>query len=139
MRLISRRLVYSSVMACLCATIISVGWVNTAMSELPASGEQQGSSVSTEPDFAIADTWLRGDHLTRFEKIPTIFGPVSVRFQLSDDGKTLNVQYCPDFQHAPSKVVVHVPPLAQIEEVNINGHGRVATAGDTFTISENAR
>lgn len=78
--------------------------------------------------------WLKTDYLTRFEKMPTIFGPVSVRFQLASGGKALDVHYSADFHHAPAKVVLHVPPLPEIDRVLINGQLFEATAGRTLTI-----
>jgi hypothetical protein len=78
--------------------------------------------------------WLKADHLTRFEDVPTIYGPVTVRFQRVDDGETLDVHYSSTFHHAPKKVVLHIPPLSRVKRVTINGESREAKAGDTLVI-----
>ena len=65
--------------------------------------------------------WLKTDHVTRFENVPTIFGPVTVRFELTDDGKTLDLHYSANFHHTPRKVMLHVPPLPEIDQLHING------------------
>ncbi len=83
--------------------------------------------------------WLRANYLSRFEEVPTIFGPVTVRFQLSDDGRTLNLHYSANFHHAPHKVVLHVPPLPQIDQLCINGRRIKAGPGDVLTVKETAR
>ena len=78
--------------------------------------------------------WLKTDYVTRFENVPTIFGPVTVRFQLTDDGKTLDLHYSADFHHAPRRVVLHVPPLPKIDQLRINGRRIKAVAGDVLTV-----
>jgi hypothetical protein len=78
--------------------------------------------------------WLKTDYLTRFEQVPTLFGPVTVRFQLGNGGSTLNVEYNADFHHAPKRVVLHVPPLPAIEQVYLNGRNIKAAAGDRLTL-----
>jgi hypothetical protein len=78
--------------------------------------------------------WLKTDHLTRFENIPTLHGPVTVRFQLKDAGKTLHVEYEPKYRLKPNKVLLHVPPMDGIEQVTINGKSRSAAPGQSIQI-----
>lgn len=80
--------------------------------------------------------WLKTDHLTRFKNVPTIFGPVTVRFQLAEGGRVLYVRYDADFHHAPKKVVLHVPPLPSIERVRVNGRSVKAGGGGLLTLEQ---
>ena len=66
-------------------------------------------------------SWLKTDFETRFENMPTEFGPVTVRFKLGDEGKALELTYQPSFREKPTKVVVHVPPMTGLAKVIING------------------
>jgi len=65
--------------------------------------------------------WLRADRETRFERMPTEFGPVTVNTRLSRDGKTLEVTYKASFRRPPKKVMLHVPPVAGLKAVTVNG------------------
>jgi hypothetical protein len=66
--------------------------------------------------------WCSQSEQTRFENMPTEFGPVTLKWQLIDGGKTLELSYLPRFRREPQAVVLHVPPLAGIDAVTINGH-----------------
>ena len=46
----------------------------------------------------VPRAWLRADHCTTFERIPTEFGPVTLAFQLQQNGRRLHVTYQPQFR-----------------------------------------
>ncbi len=83
----------------------------------------------------VPRAWLRTDYTTRFEKIATEFGPVTLRFGLSDEGKTLDVAFEASFRHVPRKILLHVPPVAGLSQVRINGKTQTARPGDKLTIA----
>jgi len=66
-------------------------------------------------------SWVKSDYLTRFEKIATEFGPVDLKFQLSEDGKTLEVTAAGKWHHKPQRVVFHAPPVPGLAKIVING------------------
>lgn len=80
----------------------------------------------------VPQAWLtkRG---TTFERIPTEFGPVTLQFQLADDGRRLEVSFKPQFRNAPAGVLLHVPPLAKLAVVTINGRKYDAKPGETIS------
>lgn len=65
--------------------------------------------------------WLKADYLTRFENMVTEYGAVTLRFKLTDEGKTLEVDYQPNYRQKPKAVILHIPPLENIKTVRING------------------
>lgn len=65
--------------------------------------------------------WLSSSHLTRFEKIPTKYGPVTLRMKLSNDRRTLKVDVEGDWHHKPRRVVVETPPLPDLKWITVNG------------------
>jgi len=65
--------------------------------------------------------WLKPGAVARFDAIPTEFGPVTLLTKVSRDGKTLAVTYRPKFRHPPSKVWLHIPPVAGLRTVLVNG------------------
>lgn len=70
--------------------------------------------------------WITSDHLTRFEKIATPFGPVDLKFQLSADGKTLDVAFAGHWRHKPQRLVLHAPPVPGLEQITVNGQSHPA-------------
>ena len=80
--------------------------------------------------------WLKSDYLTRFDNMPTIYGPVTLRFQLSEDGSTLDVAYNTDFHHPPKKVVMHTPPILGLNRIVINGKAHNVKPGDQIELSK---
>ncbi|MEA2062796.1 MAG: hypothetical protein U9P14_03775, partial [Gemmatimonadota bacterium] len=78
--------------------------------------------------------WLSTDFETRFENMPTEFGPVTIRFKLTGEGKALDVNYRPSFRHPPEKVVLHVPPVEGLSGVVINGRSTRAEPGKVLFI-----
>ncbi|UCD30019.1 MAG: hypothetical protein JSV03_05965, partial [Planctomycetota bacterium] len=78
--------------------------------------------------------WLTADKPTLFERIATEFGPVSVRFQLQDEGKSLKVTFEPKFRHKPQKILLHTPPLKELEQVIVNDQTFKVGPGDVLSI-----
>ncbi|MFH1023906.1 MAG: hypothetical protein V1809_11035 [Planctomycetota bacterium] len=71
--------------------------------------------------------WLRKDRETVFDRLPTEYGPVSLRFRLSRDGRTLRVKFAPRWRARPARVVLHVPPVDGLKKVIVNGEPARAT------------
>ncbi len=65
--------------------------------------------------------WLSPTKEARFENMPTEFGPVTLRFKLARQGKELNVTFSDQFRSAPSKIVLHIPPVKGLTNVTLNG------------------
>jgi hypothetical protein len=65
--------------------------------------------------------WLRPDYLTRFENMPTEFGPVTLKFKLGANAKTLDLTYEPKYRQQPKRVVLHIPPVAGLDRITLNG------------------
>lgn len=68
----------------------------------------------------VPGAWLAANHPTRFEKMATIFGPVSLRFQPSADSSELNVSLTADWHKQPKKIVLHAPPLVGLKTLRVN-------------------
>lgn len=62
--------------------------------------------------------WLEGSGST-FERLPTEFGPVTLRARV--DQHTLVVDFDPQFRRPPRDVVLHIPPVASVTSVMVNG------------------
>ena len=73
--------------------------------------------------------WIKDDFETRFDNLPTEFGPVSLDFRLEAGGKTLAVAYGNNYREKPGRVVLHVPPLPGLREVAVNGRTFKAQPG----------
>jgi hypothetical protein len=69
----------------------------------------------------VPQAWLRSDRETLFEKIPTHFGPVTLRWQLSKDAKTLNMRYESHYRMHPRRVLLHTRPLETLKHFTLNG------------------
>jgi hypothetical protein len=78
--------------------------------------------------------WFTDKEETRFENMPTDFGPVTLKWQLEGAGKTLRVDYAPRFRVTPKSVILHVPPLRGLTQVTINGQPHPAKAGDVLVL-----
>lgn len=65
--------------------------------------------------------WISQEKQTSFENMPTAYGPVSLNWQLSSDGKSLDLKYTSEFHSKPKKVVVHIPPVVGLKSLSING------------------
>jgi len=75
----------------------------------------------------VPRAWLQAKQETKFENLPTEFGPVSLKVRLSRDGKTLTVTFKPEFRQAPARIVLHVPPVPDVRQVIVNGKKLSAT------------
>jgi len=65
--------------------------------------------------------WLSTRTATEFTKVATKFGPVDLSFQLSRDGRTLDVDWRGDWHHRPRNVVVHGVPGSDVKWIAVNG------------------
>lgn len=65
--------------------------------------------------------WLKPGDTTRFERMPTVFGPVTLATTLAADGRTLAVDFEPAFRIVPRRVLLHAPPLPGLEAIHVNG------------------
>ncbi|MCF0178208.1 MAG: hypothetical protein HUJ90_06235 [Bacteroidales bacterium] len=65
--------------------------------------------------------WIRTDDECRFEQIPTEFGPVNMKFHLTDDAKTLLLSFSGKWREKPGHLVLHVPQLPGLENIVVNG------------------
>ncbi len=73
--------------------------------------------------------WLKPGDEGIYDALPTIHGPVSLRTEVSKDGKSLEVSYEAKFREAPKKVVLHIPPMAGLKTVKVNGKKATPKAG----------
>ena len=78
--------------------------------------------------------WMSAKEQTRFENMPTTFGPVTVKWQLKDDGRTLNIEYAPAFRRPPRATILHVPPLPGLAKVVLNGQQHAAQGGEEIRL-----
>jgi hypothetical protein len=96
----------------------------------------------------IDETWREGElHLLRlmplawlvegrpatFDRVPTELGPVSLSCRLAGGGKRLEVAFEPRFRRRPRSVILHVPPVAGLQKVVVNGREAPASA-ESLTI-----
>lgn len=65
--------------------------------------------------------WLTTEREARFEKMPTRYGPVTLRAGLDGNGGVLDVHYTADYRSRPGRVVLHVPPVEGLKRVRLNG------------------
>ncbi|GII85159.1 hypothetical protein Ssi03_31490 [Sphaerisporangium siamense] len=65
--------------------------------------------------------WLSSEKETRFEKVPTKFGPVTLRMKLDQRRDTLKVDFQGDWHHEPKRVAVDTPPLPDLKWITVNG------------------
>ncbi len=78
--------------------------------------------------------WLKVDRPTTFERIPTEFGPVTLRFWLEKDGNCVRVTFEPQFRHQPQAVSCHVPPLEGLTEIAVGDRVQAVRPGDVIRI-----
>lgn len=64
--------------------------------------------------------WLRSDTETRFERVPTEFGPVTLKVRTSEDGRALLVSFTAQFKYPPKRVILNVPPMVGLRETVLN-------------------
>lgn len=65
--------------------------------------------------------WISPSEQSTFEKMPTIFGVVNLRFGLSADSKVLNVVFDGQWRNKPSAITLHCPPIIGVEHISVNG------------------
>lgn len=65
--------------------------------------------------------WITPDEETRFERMPTEFGPVDLMFRLSEDRKRLDVTFRADWREKPHRLILHAPQLPGLERIAVNG------------------
>lgn len=64
--------------------------------------------------------WLESGFETVFENMPTVFGPITIKLTMPDE-RTLQVEQSAKWRDLPKRVVLHIPPVAGIEQLTING------------------
>jgi hypothetical protein len=74
--------------------------------------------------------WLKPGAEARFERLPTEFGPVTLRTKVSVDGRTLEVVFKPAFPpgEATAHIVIHRPPIPGLKRLTVNGKAIPVTA-----------
>lgn len=65
-------------------------------------------------------SWLSRQEDTLFQRLPTRYGPLSLKLRLQD-AEVLNIQYQPPSRRAPQKTMLHIPPLPGLCRVVLNG------------------
>jgi hypothetical protein len=65
--------------------------------------------------------WISSDQETVFENMPTVYGPLDLRFKLSGDRQTLAVRFEERWREKPTRVVLHTPALSRLSKVSVNG------------------
>jgi len=71
--------------------------------------------------------WVSKVEETVFENMPTEYGPVSLRWKLSADGRTLDVKLHAKWRNAPGRIVLHKPAVAGVEQIVVNGKPQPAS------------
>jgi hypothetical protein len=64
--------------------------------------------------------WVQTAKETKFENMPTEFGPATVRVKLSKDKKKLQVIFKEKFWEQPKRIILHVPPLKGLRQITLN-------------------
>jgi len=72
--------------------------------------------------------WISSSEETVFEKMPTLYGPVNLKWKLSEDGKNLNVTFSGNWREKPGKIILHTPPMPGLYGITINSHAEPAAA-----------
>lgn len=67
----------------------------------------------------MPEAWLKPRARCEFERLPTEYGPVSLKTTVDAKGTTLSILFKPEFRHAPKRVVLHPPP--GIKALIVNG------------------
>lgn len=81
----------------------------------------------------VPNAWVSAKEQTVFENMPTEYGPVDLKWRLSDDGKEIDVQFAGRWRQKPAKVVLHAPPLAGVTKVVVNGEPVAATGSSELS------
>jgi hypothetical protein len=59
---------------------------------------------------------------------------VTIKWQLTADGRTLSINYAPRFRRAPKSTIVHVPPAPGLTKVIVNGNEHATKPGEALTL-----
>lgn len=78
--------------------------------------------------------WISKERETRFLNMPTEFGPVTLRWQLSEDGEALHVNFESRFHAKPTHVYLHVPPVEGLKTITVNGKAHPAEPGGRISL-----
>lgn len=65
--------------------------------------------------------WVGAQQESVFEKMPTLYGSVDLRFKLSKNGKSLDVSFNGQWWERPRRIILYIPPVAGITGVTVNG------------------
>jgi hypothetical protein len=65
--------------------------------------------------------WISAGAATEFIKVPTKYGVVDLRFQLSSDHLTLSVNWRGQWHHRPRNVILHGVPGTGVKWIVANG------------------
>ena len=79
--------------------------------------------------------WVSPDQTTRFERMPTEYGPVSLCWRLSGCGAELLCEWSAHWRRQPSAVQLHVPPLPGLKRVVLNGVGFDVGSGEVLELT----
>jgi len=78
--------------------------------------------------------WLEAGKEAKFERMPTEFGPVTLKTRVSKDGRTLDVSYAAKFHAKPRRIVLHIPPMPGLKAVKVNGKA-VKVVGNSIVLT----
>jgi len=78
--------------------------------------------------------WLSAERPTTFARIPTEFGPVTVSWQLQDGGRRLALTVAPHFRHVPDRILLHIPPLVGLCEVELDSRVLAVRPGECLDV-----
>jgi len=80
--------------------------------------------------------WLKPGSSAVFKGLPTEFGPVTLKTRMAPDGKTLAVIFQPAFRkdQAPRRIVLHMPPVAGLRTLKLNGKTLKAAKDKTVVL-----
>lgn len=65
--------------------------------------------------------WVSSAEESVFGNMPTEYGPVDLKFRLSEDGRTLRVDFASRWRGKAPEVVLHPVPLPGLEQITVNG------------------
>ncbi|MCC7496196.1 MAG: hypothetical protein IT160_01385 [Bryobacterales bacterium] len=74
-------------------------------------------------------TWLT-DKEAVFEKMPTAFGVINLRFKYSAGSNSIELSFKPEWREKPRRVIVHAPPVNNLPAVVVNGTVRHPVRGE---------
>ncbi|HZM04028.1 MAG TPA: hypothetical protein VFC44_13535 [Candidatus Saccharimonadales bacterium] len=74
----------------------------------------------------VPQSWISAREETVFANMPTEYGPVTLRFKKSKDGRTLEVFFAGAWRDKPKKIILHMPPVVGLTKIKINGKSHPA-------------